>query len=96
MIIYNLNYWEDISVETSPIIGGNENFTGLNITVKNGQTLSGITSRFYADGTPSCYEPIAEINGIPDPNQIQVGQPLELPLYVRGCGYLCGAPQSSC
>ena len=46
--------------------------------IKSGDNLSHIAKRFYADA--SKYGAIAKANGISDPNKIQVGQELKLPL----------------
>ncbi len=82
MTISDLAYLEDMSVETSSIVSG-----GITVTVWPGETLSGLTSYFYADGTPSCYKPVAAINNI-NPDKIQAGQKLTFRSYVRGCGKL--------
>lgn len=82
MTISDLAYLENMSVETSPIVSG-----GITVTVYKGETLSGLTDYFYADGTPSCYNPIAKINNI-NPSTIRAGQKLNFPSYVPGCGKL--------
>ena len=46
--------------------------------VEAGDTLSGIAERFYGDA--GIYTEIADANGIADPNLINVGQELVLPL----------------
>ena len=46
--------------------------------VEAGDTLSGIAERFYGDA--GIYTQIADANGIADPNLINVGQELVLPL----------------
>src|SRR3954467_8172262 len=46
--------------------------------IKSGDNLSHIAKRFYGDA--SKYGAIAKANGISDPNNIQVGQGLKLPL----------------
>lgn len=84
MIISDLAYLEDISEGTNPT--GSQ---GVGYIVSSANpTLSGITSFAYGDSTASCYEPVAELNGLSDPNQIYVGQKLYLPEYVPGCGSL--------
>lgn len=89
MTISDLAYLEDISEETR-IMGRGAQYVdgGILYTVDPGITLSTTTSFYYADGTASCYEPVADINGIADPNKINAGQPLFLPNYVSGCGTL--------
>ena len=49
-------------------------------TIKPGDNLSHIANRFYADAGK--YTAIAKANGINDPNKIQAGQGLKLPLLV--------------
>jgi nucleoid-associated protein YgaU len=46
--------------------------------VKSGDTLSKISSRFY--GSPNHYSKIAAASSIPDPNKIQVGQQITVPV----------------
>lgn len=82
MTISDLAYLENMSVETSSIVSG-----GITVKVFPGETLSGLTSYFYADGTPSCYNPVAAINNI-NPDRIKAGQKLNFPSYVPGCGEL--------
>lgn len=48
------------------------------ITVKKGETLSGISQREL--GATSRYKEIADINKIEDPNKIKEGQVLKIPL----------------
>jgi nucleoid-associated protein YgaU len=47
-------------------------------TIKSGDNLSKISKQFY--GTPSKYQQIAQANGISDPNKIQAGQEIKLPV----------------
>lgn len=83
MTISDLAYLEDISEGTTPT-GGKYN----SYTIRRGDTLSEITEKFYADGTASCYKPVAKLNGIKNPKKIYSGDELYLPDYVKGCGYI--------
>ncbi|KAA6461237.1 LysM peptidoglycan-binding domain-containing protein [Acidobacteria bacterium AB60] len=47
-------------------------------SIKPGDNLSHIAKRFYGD--PGRYTSIAKANGIADPNKIQVGHELKLPV----------------
>jgi nucleoid-associated protein YgaU len=47
-------------------------------TIKSGDNLSKISKLFY--GTPNKYEEIAKANNIADPNKIQAGQQIKLPV----------------
>jgi len=47
-------------------------------TIKSGDNLSHIAQRFY--GAASKYSEIASANGITDPNKIQAGQAINLPV----------------
>jgi nucleoid-associated protein YgaU len=47
-------------------------------TIKSGDNLSKVSKLFY--GTPNKYEQIAQANGISDPNKIQAGQQIKLPV----------------
>ena len=47
-------------------------------TLVSGDNLTKISKLFY--GTPNKYEAIAKANGIADPNKIQVGHTLKLPV----------------
>jgi LysM repeat protein len=47
-------------------------------TIKPGENLSRISKRFYNDANK--YNQIAKANGINDPNKIQAGQALKLPV----------------
>lgn len=51
--------------------------TSKTYTVKSGDTLSAIAARQL--GSPSKWKQIADLNGIRDPNRLQVGQTLRLP-----------------
>lgn len=82
MIIADLAYLEDIS-EGTTLKGG-----AYNHTVESGDTLSGITSYYYDDGTSSCYNSVAALNGISNPNVIHVGQKIHIPDSLPGCGFL--------
>jgi nucleoid-associated protein YgaU len=46
--------------------------------VKSGDNLSKISNRFY--GSPNHYSKIAAASNIPDPNKIQVGQQITIPV----------------
>ena len=47
-------------------------------TIASGDNLTKISKLFY--GTPNKYEAIAKANGIADPNKVQVGHTLKLPV----------------
>ena len=47
-------------------------------TIASGDNLTRISKLFY--GTPNKYEAIAKANGIADPNKVQVGHTLQLPV----------------
>ena len=47
-------------------------------TIKAGDNLSKVSKLFY--GTPNHYQQIAQANGISDPNKIQAGQQIKLPV----------------
>jgi nucleoid-associated protein YgaU len=47
-------------------------------TIKSGDNLSKISKQFY--GTPNKYQQIAQANNISDPNKIQAGQEIKLPV----------------
>ncbi len=47
-------------------------------TVKSGDNLSKISARFY--GSPNHYSNIASASSIADPNKIQVGQQITIPV----------------
>jgi nucleoid-associated protein YgaU len=48
------------------------------LEVKSGDTLSKISNRFY--GSPNHYNNIAKASGIADPNKIQAGQKITVPV----------------
>lgn len=54
---------------------GNENYT-----VKNGDTLEGIIIRFYGKYDPSKVEKIRVANQMTNPNNLQIGQSLIIPM----------------
>ena len=47
-------------------------------TIRPGDNLSKISKLFY--GTPNKYQQIAQANGISDPNKIEAGQQIKLPV----------------
>jgi nucleoid-associated protein YgaU len=47
-------------------------------TVQSGDNLSKISKKFY--GSPNHYQKIAEANGIDNPDKIQAGQQINLPV----------------
>jgi len=49
-------------------------------TVKNGDTLEGIVVRFYGGYSPSRAEKIRKANGMANPNDLQIGQKLTIPM----------------
>jgi len=51
-------------------------------TIKSGDNLSKISKLFY--GTPNHYQQIAQANHISDPNKIQAGQQINLPVIENG------------
>lgn len=51
-------------------------------TIKSGDNLSKISKLFY--GSPNHYQQIAQANGIADPNKIQAGQQIKLPVIENG------------
>jgi len=51
-------------------------------TIKSGDNLSKISKLFY--GTPNHYQQIAQYNHISDPNRIQAGQAINLPVIENG------------
>lgn len=54
---------------------GNESYT-----VKNGDTLEGVIIRFYGKYDPSKVEKIKEANNMANPNNLQIGQNLIIPM----------------
>lgn len=61
------------NIVNSKLGSSNTSSTTTTYTVKSGDTLSGIASKF---GTT--YQKLAEINGIADPNKIYIGQVLKI------------------
>jgi len=51
-------------------------------TIKSGDNLSKISKLFY--GTRNHYQQIAQANGIADPNKIQAGQQIKVPVIENG------------
>jgi len=51
-------------------------------TIKSGDNLSKVSKHFY--GTPNHYQQIAQHNHISDPNRIQAGQAINLPVIENG------------
>lgn len=51
-------------------------------TIKSGDNLSKVSKLFY--GTPNHYQQIAQFNHISDPNRIQAGQQIKLPVIENG------------
>jgi len=49
-------------------------------TVKNGDTLEGIIIRFYGKYDPSKVEKIRVANGMSNPNNLQIGQTINVPM----------------
>lgn len=49
-------------------------------TVKSGDTLEGIIIRFYGKYDPSKVEKIRVANGMANPNNLQIGQSLNIPM----------------
>ena len=65
--------YSDLHHEIATTGGPNQTYT-----VKSGDNLSKISHRFY--GSPNHYSKIAEASNISDPNKIQVGQQLTIPV----------------
>jgi nucleoid-associated protein YgaU len=65
--------YADLHHEIATTGGANQSYT-----VKSGDTLSKISARFY--GSPNHYSKIAEASNISDPNKIQVGQQITIPV----------------
>lgn len=59
-----------------PIVKG----TSETYTVKNGDTLAGIIIRFYGSYDLSKVEKIRVANGMKNPNDLQIGQSLNIPM----------------
>ena len=65
--------YSDLHHEISPSGGPNQSYS-----VKSGDNLSKISNRFY--GSPNHYTNIATASNISDPNKIQVGQEITIPV----------------
>jgi nucleoid-associated protein YgaU len=65
--------YADLHHEITTTGGANQSYT-----VKSGDTLSKISNRFY--GSPNHYSNIAAASNISDPNKIQVGQQITIPV----------------
>jgi nucleoid-associated protein YgaU len=65
--------YADLHHEITTSGGANQSYT-----VKSGDTLSKISNRFY--GSPNHYSNIAAASNISDPNKIQVGQQITVPV----------------
>ena len=65
--------YSDLHHEITTSGGADQNYE-----VKSGDTLSKISNRFY--GSPNHYAEIAKASGIADPNKIQVGQNVTVPV----------------
>jgi nucleoid-associated protein YgaU len=65
--------YADLHHEITTTGGANQSYT-----VKSGDTLSKISNRFY--GSPNHYSNIAAASNISDPNKIQVGQQITVPV----------------
>jgi nucleoid-associated protein YgaU len=65
--------YSDLHHEIATSGGANQNYT-----VKSGDALSKISNRLY--GSPNHYSNIAAASTISDPNKIQVGQQITIPL----------------
>lgn len=48
--------------------------------VQEGDTLEGIALRFYGTSTPEKIEQIQQANGMDDPNSLQIGQKINVPI----------------
>jgi len=69
--------YEQGRLQLSPRREGESGGATQSYTVVRGDTLSGIARRFRV---PGGYPALARRNGIPDPNRIQVGQVLQIPV----------------
>lgn len=69
--------YSDLKHEIATIGGAEQPYT-----VKSGDNLSKVSKLFY--GTPNHYQQIAQFNHISDPNKIQVGQQIRLPVIENG------------
>ncbi len=65
--------YSDLHHEIATTGGANQSYS-----VKSGDNLSKISNRFY--GSPNHYSNIAAASNIPDPNKIQVGQQITIPV----------------
>src|ERR1700733_1999104 len=65
--------FSDLHHEIATTGGPNQSYS-----VKSGDNLSKISNRFY--GSPNHYSNIAAASNIPDPNKIQVGQQITIPV----------------
>jgi LysM repeat protein len=65
--------YSDLHHEIATTGGPNQSYS-----VKSGDNLSKISNRFY--GSPNHYSNIATASNIPDPNKIQVGQQITIPV----------------
>jgi nucleoid-associated protein YgaU len=65
--------YSDLHHEITTSGGANQSYS-----VKSGDTLSKISNRFY--GSPNHYSNIAAASNISDPNKIQVGQQITIPV----------------
>jgi nucleoid-associated protein YgaU len=65
--------YSDLHHEILTSGGANQSYS-----VKSGDTLSKISARFY--GSPNHYSQIAAASSIADPNKIQVGQQITVPV----------------
>jgi len=61
------------SQQQAGVLGANQSYT-----VKSGDNLSKISNRFY--GSPHHYSNIAAAGNIADPNKIQVGEQITVPV----------------
>lgn len=66
---------DKITNEEPTLARGTESYT-----VKNGDTLAGIIVRFYGSYDLSKVEKIKEANGMENPNNLQIGQTLIIPV----------------
>lgn len=65
----------DKHVDDTAVKGGSESYT-----VKNGDTLAGIIIRFYGKYDLSKVDKIKEANKMANPNNLQIGQTLIIPM----------------
>lgn len=63
------------AVEETATVKGNEAYT-----VKSGDTLAGIIVRFYGSYDVSKIDKIQKANGMKNPNDLQIGQTLTIPM----------------